>query len=643
MPRKLTVGIALQPVPAASTWACCSWPTTRCRCTSGRTTSYGFGFDTDAEGVRRAARSGTTLRSLFVRIGYKSADVRRHPGHDLRLRRRPRTLGRHSRSRSTSLGAAGRRVCDREALLAGLSVLGRDRARGLDGARTPSEPRRAAVPLTTVCRRPRPLALAARRSCRSPCRRARADPPLPGPAGCERLPVGAGTRTAAGAPAGRAAGRANCAARASRARRWQARARTGRRPPRLAQAQAHWPSGASARPSSRRAPTRDKRSTASTRCACCWCASPSTTDRSGDLTSVTADGDFQLRAAADPGRCDIDPPPHDRAYFESHLQGLSRVLPLPVGRAACTSRAACCPTATRTLPASATSPTTAPAPAAFWTIDGLESLVRDMIAAADAGTQARRLGRTSPTTTTTTRSPTSSSCTPAATGRATSTATRPTTCPTFFVTLGEPAPLISSTRRAAPALDRVLGHPRDHQPGRLHRQHRRRALPRVRPRARPGRRLRHHHRPDRGRHLGPDGFGHQPRRPTSASTPTHGDTTCRGGRYRRAAAVARRPGTSGSSAGWRRDDARRPARRDRLPAVGVPARGLRAVPARRLRRLRPRPTRRRWRGGALAARVLPDREPLGAAVGRRADCRSDGIGLRARRARPASSSTWPAT
>jgi len=48
------------------------------------------------------------------------------------------------------------------------------------------------------------------------------------------------------------------------------------------------------------------------------------TDRSGDLTSVTTDGDFQLR----PPAVDevIDPPPHDRSYFEAHLDGLSELL-----------------------------------------------------------------------------------------------------------------------------------------------------------------------------------------------------------------------------------------------------------------------------------------------------------------------------
>ena len=45
------------------------------------------------------------------------------------------------------------------------------------------------------------------------------------------------------------------------------------------------------------------------------------TDRSGDLTSITTDGDFQLQAPTDTDV--IDPPPHDRAYFEAHLDGLS--------------------------------------------------------------------------------------------------------------------------------------------------------------------------------------------------------------------------------------------------------------------------------------------------------------------------------
>lgn len=109
------------------------------------------------------------------------------------------------------------------------------------------------------------------------------------------------------------------------------------------------------------------------------------TDLSGDLSSVTTDGDFQLGEAGPDER--IDPSPHDKTYFEAHLRGLSEYYRVQSGgRLAIDGRV---------LPDGDTdcyklSDLTdyAPGEDGYWTLDGLEALVRDMILLADAETPA---------------------------------------------------------------------------------------------------------------------------------------------------------------------------------------------------------------------------------------------------------------
>lgn len=105
------------------------------------------------------------------------------------------------------------------------------------------------------------------------------------------------------------------------------------------------------------------------------------TDRSGDLTSVTTDGNFQL--TPDP-TVRIDPPPHDRAFYESHLYGLSQYYTYQSG-GRLVIRGRVLPDADNDCYRLSDLADYGPGAAGGWTIERLERLVRDMIAAADTG------------------------------------------------------------------------------------------------------------------------------------------------------------------------------------------------------------------------------------------------------------------
>ncbi|MCP4145147.1 MAG: T9SS type A sorting domain-containing protein [bacterium] len=102
------------------------------------------------------------------------------------------------------------------------------------------------------------------------------------------------------------------------------------------------------------------------------------TDVSGDLTSVTTDGDFRL----EPDDARIDPAPHNKDFYESHLFGLSEYYRiqsggklaiagqvLPVGQNDCYKLSDIADYG--------------PGEGANWTIELLETLVIDMIEKAD--------------------------------------------------------------------------------------------------------------------------------------------------------------------------------------------------------------------------------------------------------------------
>lgn len=115
-------------------------------------------------------------------------------------------------------------------------------------------------------------------------------------------------------------------------------------------------------------------------------------DLSGDLTSVTTDGDFQLTVDDSTFyRNPIDTPPHDREFYEHHLYGLSEyyriqsggrleieseVLPLENDRCYKMSDLS----------------NYAPGAGNYWTIAQLETLVIDMISTADSAVLADNKG-----------------------------------------------------------------------------------------------------------------------------------------------------------------------------------------------------------------------------------------------------------
>ncbi len=104
-------------------------------------------------------------------------------------------------------------------------------------------------------------------------------------------------------------------------------------------------------------------------------------DRSGDLTSVTTDGNFQL--TPDPA-VHIDPPPHDRAFYESHLYGLSQYYTFQSG-GRLVIRGRVLPGVDNDCYRLSDLADYGPGAGGGWTIERLEWLVRDMIAAADTG------------------------------------------------------------------------------------------------------------------------------------------------------------------------------------------------------------------------------------------------------------------
>ncbi len=110
-------------------------------------------------------------------------------------------------------------------------------------------------------------------------------------------------------------------------------------------------------------------------------------NRDPHLTTIPAGGNFMLDPLAAPGPLEVDPPPHDKAYFASHLQGLSEYYRFMSGRRL-QIEGRVLPEGDQDAYRVGDIADYGPGAGKFWTMVGLESLVRDMITATDAGTAA---------------------------------------------------------------------------------------------------------------------------------------------------------------------------------------------------------------------------------------------------------------
>jgi M6 family metalloprotease-like protein len=103
-------------------------------------------------------------------------------------------------------------------------------------------------------------------------------------------------------------------------------------------------------------------------------------DRSGDLTSVTTDGDFRL----EPDGARIDPAPHDKDFYGSHLYGLSEYYKVQSG-GRLVIRGRVLPEGDNDCYKLSDIADYGPGQDGGWTIELLENLVIDMIEKADEG------------------------------------------------------------------------------------------------------------------------------------------------------------------------------------------------------------------------------------------------------------------
>ncbi len=110
-----------------------------------------------------------------------------------------------------------------------------------------------------------------------------------------------------------------------------------------------------------------------------------TSNRDSNLTTIAPNGDFQLDPLVNPGPLEIDPPPHDKAFYEAHLLGLSEFYKFQSGGRLHIEG--------RVLPEEPEGSYQVgdvadfgPGEGNFWNLEDLERLVRDMMVAADEGT-----------------------------------------------------------------------------------------------------------------------------------------------------------------------------------------------------------------------------------------------------------------
>jgi M6 family metalloprotease-like protein len=109
------------------------------------------------------------------------------------------------------------------------------------------------------------------------------------------------------------------------------------------------------------------------------------TNREPNLTTIMPDGDFDLSTVGNPDDLLVDPPPHNRQFYESHRDGLKEYYDYQSG-----GRLFIQGTVLPEDPNESYKLTDVadygPGNDGWWTLESLERLVRDMIDAGDAGT-----------------------------------------------------------------------------------------------------------------------------------------------------------------------------------------------------------------------------------------------------------------
>ncbi|MFT5233400.1 MAG: M6 family metalloprotease-like protein [Candidatus Krumholzibacteriia bacterium] len=107
-------------------------------------------------------------------------------------------------------------------------------------------------------------------------------------------------------------------------------------------------------------------------------------NRNPNLTTMDPSGDFMLDPLADPGPLEIDPPPHNKAYFESHMQGLTEYYQFMSG-GQLIIEGTVLPEGENDSYKLTDVADYGPGASSFWTLENLERLVQDMMTTADAG------------------------------------------------------------------------------------------------------------------------------------------------------------------------------------------------------------------------------------------------------------------
>lgn len=114
-------------------------------------------------------------------------------------------------------------------------------------------------------------------------------------------------------------------------------------------------------------------------------------NRDSTLTTIAPGGDFRLDPLANPGPLEIDPPPHNKAYFQAHLAGLTEYYRFMSG-GRLEIQGTVLPAGDNASYQLSDVADYGPGAGAGWTLAGLETLVQDMIVAADEGMVADGLG-----------------------------------------------------------------------------------------------------------------------------------------------------------------------------------------------------------------------------------------------------------